>query len=180
MDLRSLPALDILQHIESQCRQRVLSTPGEMVDRGMWAGIGFRIAGIRVVASMNEVSEIFNLPAGLTRVPGSSPWVRGIANIRGSLLPIMDLQAFLGGKQVLAGRRSRVLVIHRDDLFTGLLVGDVLGMKHFSPAQRLDSLRVDSMIGRLVSGAFRKSEGSWPVISIEKLINDELFRKAAA
>ena len=180
MDLRQLSALDILQHLEAASRERVMHMPAELVDRDLWAGVGFRLAGLPVVVSMSEVSEIFNLPRGLTRVPGARNWVKGLANVRGSLIPIIDLQAFLGGKPIVAGRRSRVLVINHAELSTGLLVGDVLGMKHFSPEQQLESVRVDSLVSRLVVGAFRNHEGSWPVISIERLVNDDLFRKAAA
>ncbi len=180
MDVTNLSAIEILQEIEKRSHARLLNEPGKMTGTSRWAGIAFRLAGLQVVASMDEISEIFNLPATLTRVPGASIWVRGVANIRGSLLPIMDLQAFLGGKPVAANRRSRVLVVRRDDLVTGLLVGDVIGMKHFSEKQRLPSVRVDSLISRFVSAAYKDNESSWPVVSIDRLINDELFRKAAA
>jgi len=180
MDSNPLSALEVLREIEQRCKSRALNSQHENVDQSLWAGMAFRLSGRKVVAPMNEITEIFNLPTSLTRVPGASPWVKGIANIRGSLLPIMDLQAFLLGKPVVANRRSRVLVINHDDTVTGLLVGDVIGMKHFSAKHRLSSVRVDSAIERLISAAYKDVSGTWPVISIEKLVSDEQLRKAAA
>ena len=35
-------------------------------------------------------------PAAVTRVPGAKGWMRGLSNVRGQLLPVIDLRAFLG------------------------------------------------------------------------------------
>ena len=44
-----------------------------------------------LVSKMGEVTEILD-PPDFTRVPGVQSWVVGIANVRGSLLPLMDLK----------------------------------------------------------------------------------------
>ena len=69
--------------------------------------------------------EIINLPSSITHVPGTRSWMVGIANIRGNLLPITDLQVYLGGKPIAIGKRSQVLVIEHDEARMGLLVGGV-------------------------------------------------------
>ena len=47
-----------------------------------------------LLTRMGEVSEILD-PPDYTRVPGVKDWVVGIANVRGSLLPLMDLKGFV-------------------------------------------------------------------------------------
>ena len=131
MDNTNISAIDILRDIEQKSIQQASSETEEGTLLSVWAGLAFKVAGIRVLAPMDEVSEILNLPRVLTRVPGARSWVKGIANIRGNLLPIIDLQAFLGDKPIVTNRRSRVLVINRGDVTTGLLVGDVQGLRHF-------------------------------------------------
>ena len=180
MNTSTQPAIDLLKDIESKSLERAADETDEGTLLSVWAGLAFKVAGIRVLASMDEVVEILNLPRNLTRVPGSKSWVKGIANIRGNLLPITDLQAFLGDKPIVTNRRSRVLVINRGDVTTGLLVGDVQGMRHFSEEQSITSARIEGVIGRFVQGAFENEDGIWPVLSMDQLVNDEQFRMAAA
>ena len=173
-------AIDILQDIEARSLARTTEVEDQEGFAALWAGLAFKVAGIRVLAPMDEVSEILVLPNRLTRVPGAKPWVKGIANIRGNLLPVVDLQSFLGGKPVVTNRRSRVLVINRGDVTTGLLVGDVQGMRHFSEDQSITSARIEGVIGRFVQAAYKNDDGIWPVLSMDNLANDERFRMAAA
>lgn len=181
LDLTTVSAIDVLRELEQKSLEVAShSTDDDENLLSLWAGLAFKVAGIRVLAPMEEVSEILNLPQILTRVPGAKSWVKGIANIRGNLLPIIDLQAFLGEKPVVTNRRSRVLVINREDVTTGLLVGDVQGMRHFTEEQGITSARIEGVIGRFVQAAFENEEGIWPVLSMDKLVTDELFRLAAA
>lgn len=62
---------------------------------------------------------------------GVKPWVKGVANLRGRLLPVMDLGGFLGLELSRARKQRRVLVVEFNDLFVGLLVDEVVGMQHF-------------------------------------------------
>ena len=61
-----------------------------------WVGIGFRIGDERFVASREQVREVLMLPDSMTRVPGARRWLLGIANLRGHLLPLVDLKLLLG------------------------------------------------------------------------------------
>jgi len=180
MNPQTASAIEILQDIEARSLARTTEVDDQESFASLWAGLAFKIAGIRVLAPMDEVSEILVLPSRLTRVPGAKIWVKGIANIRGNLLPIIDLQAFLGGKPVVTNRRSRVLVINREDVTTGLLVGDVQGMRHFSEDQSVTSARIEGVIGHYIQAAYENEDGTWPVLSMDSLANDERFRMAAA
>lgn len=59
-----------------------------------WQGVVFEIGGQRLVAPMGQVSEVLAMPE-YTSLPLVKPWMLGIANIRGRLLPITDLSQFL-------------------------------------------------------------------------------------
>ena len=172
--------IDILKDIESKSIIEDSHLNIEQADTSVWAGLVFHVAGIRVLAPMDEVTEILILPPHLTRVPGAKQWVKGVANIRGNLLPIIDLQAFLGGKPIVTNRRSRVLVVNRGDVTTGLLVGNVQGMRLFEEHQSIGSARIEAGIGRFVQAAYENNDGIWPVLSLDRLVNDEQFRMAAA
>ena len=127
----SLTAFEQLQDIDRRCRLLVADQPPQDTRLQQWSGIGFRIAGQWFVAPMGEVAEVLREPRG-SRVPGVQPWVRGVANLRGRLLPVMDLCAFFGLGPAAAGKQRRVLVLDHEELFAGLLVDEVVGLQHFA------------------------------------------------
>ena len=82
----------------------ITGSPGDDVSTEEWVGIGLRLGNERFVVGREEVREVLMLPSTLTRVPGAKPWIRGLANVRGHLLPIADLRGFLGAGEASADR----------------------------------------------------------------------------
>ena len=72
-----------------------------------WVGVAFRLAGEVFLVAREETREVLAYPAAVTRVPGARSWIRGLANVRGQLLPIVDLRAFLGSGVTHAERARR-------------------------------------------------------------------------
>ena len=78
-------------------------TPEQIDAPGLWRGVGYRIGAHRLASGFDEVVEILPMPP-VTPVPGAQSWVLGVANIRGSLLPIVDLKQFLEGERTVLMR----------------------------------------------------------------------------
>jgi purine-binding chemotaxis protein CheW len=97
------------------------------------------------VADVLEVAEL----GELTPVPGAGPAVRGVRNLRGQVLPVVDLAAALG----LGGGDARRLVIaERDGRRAGLAVGSVESVETLPEASEgVDSPHVPG--AALVDGA---------------------------
>ena len=91
-----------------------------------WVGVGFRVGGSKLITSMSDVKEILDLP-DVTIVPGVKSWIIGVANVRGSLLPIMDLRGFLLGDDIKQRHKGRVIVIDYKGFNTGLVVEEIYG-----------------------------------------------------
>jgi len=179
--LSSGEIIRLLQDIESRSLQFAQGLPTRHEERLLWEGMLCTVAGVRVIAPLREVKEILNYPSSVTRVPGTKPWVLGIANIRGNLLPIFDLQIFLGGKTSRAvGHRSRVLVIDHKGVFAGLLVGDVQGMRHFSEDQRVDAPILHAGLRPFVKDACLLDGEVMPVLSMNLIAENPDFQVAAA
>lgn len=60
-----------------------------------------------------------------TALPHSPPYVRGVTNLRGAVLPVVDLNLRLGGGQVEPESRHVVIVVQVEDKLIGLLVDAV-------------------------------------------------------
>jgi twitching motility protein PilI len=126
----SIQPFDLLQQLANQCRTQAVGLPAQEVVSETWSGVGFRLADQVMVAAMGEVAEILHEPR-YTALPRVKPWVRGVANVRGRLLPIIDLSLFFGTPSTAPRKQRRVLVLDRDELFVGLLIDELLGMQHF-------------------------------------------------
>lgn len=71
-----------------------------------------------------SVQEIIRLPK-MAKVPRTPPYVEGIANLRGVVLPIIDMRARFGMERTEETDRTRVLVVDIGGVKTGLRVDRV-------------------------------------------------------
>ncbi len=145
-----------------------------------WSGVGFTLAGQYFVAPMGEVAEVLAVPR-YTSVPGVKHWMKGLANVRGRLLPIMDLMTYLNQATNLQDHRRRLLVVDQGDIFSGLVVEEVLGMQHFAVNDyEADSAPVIPDLQPYVQGAFLRDGRTWNVFLVSRLVEDPQFLQAAA
>lgn len=172
--------IDLLAAMENRSRANARQLPGQVEQIKTWSGLTYMLAGVRVVSAMSEVNELLQHPEHITAVPRAKDWMLGVANLRGNLMPIIDLQVFLGGKPVVPSKSSRVLVINLRGVNCGLLVPSVLGMRHYDEANRISQARMDGAIGNYVYEAFGVGKEIWPVFSLAALAAEPEFRSAAA
>jgi twitching motility protein PilI len=170
----------ILAALDRRGRQQEAVLPAADDVRQEWSGIGFRLGGRRFVAPLDEVTEILTFPS-LSQVPRTKPWMRGIANVRGTLLPVMDLGGFLGRHPAPVTRFARVIVIRQAGISAGLLVDEVLGMRHFFDEERSAAPGdVDEGLQPFVAGAFVRDGGAWLQFSMRTLASHPQFLKVAS
>ncbi|VAW66018.1 hypothetical protein MNBD_GAMMA11-412 [hydrothermal vent metagenome] len=164
-----------LRQIEHKCLEKADSMPSVGGAKDEWLGIGFKVAGTDLLSSMGEVTEILD-PPPYTRIPGVKSWVLGIANVRGGLLPLMDLNGFITGRPMQNMGSARVMVVNHNGVHTGLIVEEVQGMKHFSSSEQAFELpEISNNLQPYIKQAFHKDDNYWPVFSMHELVEDERF-----
>ena len=171
--------VSILKSIEAACRRcsRELQRQPEAAD--VWSGIAFRIGNNRLIAALGEVLEIIDYPE-ISQVPRTQPWLLGVANMRGSLLPVVDLQLCLRGETAPVTQKSRVLVVRNNDVYSGLVVDEALGMKYFTEADIAGSgMVVDDYLHPYISHGYCKDGQCWGVFSISALTETAGFLQVA-
>lgn len=171
---------DLLKEMERRSRMAVAGqSDGELPSE--WVGVGFRIGDEHFVADRNQVREVLMLPSSMTRVPGARRWLLGIANLRGHLLPLIDVQMLLGNGRTSLRRAARVISVNHREIPAGLVVDEVLGFRRFGDAEYADQwpqpqLRCD----RFLTGAYRRGSDSWPIFGLYDLIESNTFLQASA
>jgi twitching motility protein PilI len=179
-DLRDRP-FELLKELEKRSRTVTAgSAPDAAVGRE-WVGVAFRMGGETFLVAREETREVLGYPAVVTRIPGARSWVKGLANIRGQLLPMLDLRQFLGSGATTPGRNTRIVVVNHREIPAGLMVDEVLGFRRFAePEFNAEPpptvIRCDSYL----AGAFRRGGEVWPVLSLKSLVESQSFLQAAS
>jgi chemotaxis signal transduction protein len=86
-----------------------------------------RLGSSRYAVAMTDVAEVATVPR-VTRVPDAPAWLRGVANWRGRMLPVLDLRPLLGAAAVPLASSARLLVVARDDVAVGLVAEAIPGV----------------------------------------------------
>jgi len=169
---------ELLLELERRARAAIAAREGAPESADEWVGIGFRLGAERFVTSRADVREVLPIPEQVTRVPGAKPWLRGIANLRGQLLTVVDLKSFLGGAPS-SDRQARVLVVASREVPTGLIVDEVVGFRRFSSSDYRDEAAPSVVrCEHYLEGSYRRGPDAWPKFSLLKLLEDPLFLTA--
>ena len=171
---------ELLLDLDQRARANSDGLPAQQDLKQYWSGVGFSLAGERCVAPLSEVAEILHMPDSITMVPGVKSWIKGVANSRGRLLPVMDLGEFLGLEPSSASTTRRILVLEQGDLICGLIVDGVQGMQHFEADTFSDCIPASTSeaLQPLLAGSYQR-EASYLVFSLFTLAEHASFMQVA-
>ncbi len=86
--------------------------------------VAFKLRDEEYGVSILNVQEIRNL-TDITRVPFAQDYIKGVINLRGSVLPVIDLKQRLGLEDSPYTENTRIVTITEDDVHVGILVDAV-------------------------------------------------------
>ncbi|HTC16029.1 MAG TPA: chemotaxis protein CheW [Steroidobacteraceae bacterium] len=178
--LRDRP-FELLAELERRGRAVSAQLSQEAEQGREWVGVALRMAGDLYLVAREETREVLGVPTSSTRVPGAKPWIKGLANVRGQLLPVIDLRQFLGSGVTPITRNTRIVVVNHREIPAGLLVDEVLGFRRFSEAEFSgEAPPTVARCERYLAGAFRRGPETWPVLSLRQVLESQAFAEAAA
>ena len=178
--LRDRP-FELLCELERRTRAVSAQSGQDSAPEREWVGVALRMSGDLYLVAREETREVLGVPAGMTRVPGAKPWIKGLANVRGQLLPVIDLRQFLGSGATPMGRATRVVAVNHREIPAGLLVDEVLGFRRFAEAEFSgEPPPTMARCEHYLAGAFRRGGEQWPVLSLRSLLESPAFMEAAA
>lgn len=170
----------VLKEYERLSLAHAVGLPEQVEVTGQWTGIGFKLGGINLAASIGDIREILPFPS-LTKVPGAAEWLLGIANVRGTLAAVIDLRGFLDGDETPITPRSRLLLINQGSGAVGLLVDEVMGLRRFMDDEAAeDAQLVSSMVAGFISQEYEQDGVRWGVFDLDELLQRPSFVQAAA
>ena len=96
--------------------------------------VGFRIGRETFGLPISLVHEIVR-PPEITNVPHAPEYVEGVMNLRGRIVPVIDLRRRFGGAAIANSRKNRVLVVDVESRAVGLIVDSASEVLKISDAQ---------------------------------------------
>jgi chemotaxis signal transduction protein len=100
--------------------------------------LGFRIGDLGLLCSETDGSEVVEPPPA-SRLPNTPTWLKGLANVRGTLVPVVDLAMAFDIPRDAAARPYLLVIGHAEEVI-GLLVDGLPGRQLLEARERLGSL----------------------------------------
>lgn len=74
---------------------------------------------------INIVREIVRVPPFITRVPNAPNYIRGVINLRGTIVPVFDMELKIGMPSTPLTDEARIVVLSVSDVMFGIIVNSV-------------------------------------------------------
>jgi twitching motility protein PilI len=158
----------VLADYEQRSLAHVAGLPEQLDAPGLWRGVAYRVGNHRLASGFDEVVEILPMPA-VTPVPGSQPWMLGVANVRGNLLPIVDLKQVLEGERTVLHESQRCLLVRQPGGDVAVLIDELFGQRSFTEPQKVADLQAAngrSVVVRVNGNSFERAGAKYMTLRV--------------
>ena len=97
---------------------------------------------------VNIVNEIVRVPSFITRVPNAPMYIRGVINLRGTIVPVFDMHMKTGMASTPLTDEARIVVITISDVIFGMIVNSVREVKTIYDTQLEPATKLSSAVDR--------------------------------
>lgn len=135
----------------------------------------FNFNKLRYAVPTLSVQEIFFLPE-VTPVPETPDDIVGIINLRGTIIPVMDLNRRFGYSPIDYHLQDSVIILNWQELKVGIIVNEVYDVRNISPDEITQDLSCDlpnlddAAPERFISGISRSEEQLFTLLNLENLL----------
>ncbi|MBN2368012.1 chemotaxis protein CheW [Candidatus Woesearchaeota archaeon] len=108
----------------------------------------FRLGDEEFGVNISEVREIIRMEE-ITKIPNTSPYIKGVINLRGGIIVVIDLAMKIGLKSKSADNNTRIIVIEVDESTVGMIVDSAtevirLNSDQIQPAPQMITQKINS------------------------------------
>ena len=123
---------------------------------------------------ISYVTEIINVQV-ITEVPELPPYIKGIINLRGKIIPVMDVRIRFNKEPKEYDDRTCIIVVDIGDSGIGLIVDRVCEVLQIADEEVVPpaSSDKDERDNRYISGIAKTGESVKLLLDIERLVSDE-------
>lgn len=154
-----------------------VSTALATIDNAPQQYLTFTLGGEMFAVAILNVKEIIEYGT-ITEIPMMPPFIRGVINLRGSVVPVIDLSCRFGGKTTEVARRTCIVIIELNDGDSkhdiGIMVDAVSEVLEISAAEIEPAPAFGAKIRTDFISGMGKVNGKFVIIlSIDKVLSVE-------
>jgi purine-binding chemotaxis protein CheW len=139
----------------------------------------FCLDGLDYGIPIHQVQEIRGWTK-VTPLPNSPRYIRGVLNLRGTIVPIIDLRLRFNLEEVPYDAITVIVVINVGPRLAGIVVDAVSDVINLNPGQRRNAPEFEGHANRqFVQGLTQVDDKLLVLIDVDKLINHESLAQAA-
>jgi purine-binding chemotaxis protein CheW len=120
-----------------------------------------------------KVREIIGI-VPVTPVPGTPPFMQGVINLRGKIIPVVDLRAKFGMPSQAASRETCIIVVRRHDIELGIVVDAVSEVRDVSANETEPMLDLGNEVSAEYFLGISKADGKVRLLlDIDRILSTE-------
>jgi purine-binding chemotaxis protein CheW len=135
-------------------------------DQYIEVGIGEERYALRIY----EIHEIIKMQ-NITEIPNSKPYVKGVINLRGKIVPIISLRNRFGLPEESYTKSTRIVVVNHADEMVGIVVSKVNQVTTLSDIQPPPE-RIGGLAGSYFSGIGHTETGLVSVLKLDQVLHE--------
>ena len=90
----------------------------------------FIVGSMRYAIELASIREVLTYPKLITILPGTSQWIKGLINLRGEVVPILDIRIKFTNSEAVYNEETIVIaVVTEDKRMIGLVVDKIEDVK---------------------------------------------------
>ena len=123
---------------------------------------------------IEQVEEILHLPQ-ITKVPLSEDFVIGISNLRGVIVPIIDLKKRIKGDFINVSELSRIIVTNIEGEKTGLLIESISAIEEVEEEKITSSEKFEGISSKYLEGIYESTSGKLVgIVNLKEVLSFDL------
>jgi purine-binding chemotaxis protein CheW len=131
----------------------------------------FRVGSVLYALEIMRIKEIIR-PQKLTPIPKAPPFIEGVINLRGAVIPIVDLRKRFDIPTVTVDRKTRVIICALFGKILGLVVDEVAEVRRYSRQEIQPSPQfLQGKGAEYFHGICRREEDLVMVLNLETLLS---------
>ncbi len=138
--------------------------------------LAFCLNGEKYCIEITEAVKVFT-PGLVTRVPNAVPFIKGLTNLHGTIVPLIDIRPLLGLSGGEVTQTSKAIIAEIEDGWVGLVVDEIFEAREIEK----DSIQppLDTLQGKLLGltlGQILSDSGVMALLDLRKILGLEEFR----
>lgn len=132
----------------------------------------FDIDGQNYYLDLKYVKEFISLKRlNITKLPYTQDFIKGIINLKGDFLVVLDLKKFLNNDRKGAKEGTKLIIVESKNFNLALMVDDIKFIKHLKNLGDIDTTISNS--SPYISAEFMENDELYSILNFDKIINDE-------